>query len=132
MIANSAFLAAMVLVLLVFFLMAQLTFLAPYKRLIVQQYLWVIVWSLVTVFVNLFAFFYAVNRRLFLKDTGRKFATVHDDGERSAEKNNGKRRCASIVSRLEGRCSIQLSYGRMIIAMSSISYGSRPVALLTD
>jgi hypothetical protein len=26
--------------------------------------------------VNLFAFFYAVNRRLFLKDTGRKLAHV--------------------------------------------------------
>ena len=76
MIANSAFLAAMVLVLLVFFLMDQLAFLAPYKRLILQQYLWTIVWTLVAVFVNLFAFFYAVNRRLFLKDTGRKLAHV--------------------------------------------------------
>jgi len=76
MIANSAFLAAMVLILLVFFLMNQLAFLAPYKRLIFQQYLWVIVWSLVTVFVNLFAFFYAITRRLFLKDTGRKLAHV--------------------------------------------------------
>jgi presenilin-like A22 family membrane protease len=76
MIANSAFLAAMVLALLVFSLMDQLAFLAPYKRLILQQYLWVIVWSLVAVFVNLFAFFYAVNRRLFLKDTGRKLAHV--------------------------------------------------------
>jgi hypothetical protein len=34
MIANSAFLAAMVLALLVFSLMDQLAFLAPYKRLI--------------------------------------------------------------------------------------------------
>ena len=76
MIANSAFLAAMVLVLLVFFLMDQLAFLAPYKRLILHEYLWVIVWSLVAVFVNLFAHFYAVNRRLFLKDTGRKLAHV--------------------------------------------------------
>jgi hypothetical protein len=66
----------MVLSLLVFLLMDQLTFLAPYRRLILQQYLWVIVWSLVVVFVNLFAFFYAVNRRLFLKDTGRKLAHV--------------------------------------------------------
>jgi presenilin-like A22 family membrane protease len=76
MIANSAFLAAMVLVLTVFVLMDQLTFLAPYKRLILREYLWVIVWSLVTVFVNLFACFYAINRRLFLKDTGRKLAHV--------------------------------------------------------
>jgi presenilin-like A22 family membrane protease len=76
MIANSAFLAAMVLVLLIFFLMGQLSFLAPYKRFILQQYLWVIVSSLVIIFVNLFALFYAINRRLFLKDTGRKLAHV--------------------------------------------------------
>ena len=76
MIANSAFLAAMVVVLILFVLMDQLSFLAPYRRLIVAQYLWVIVWSLATLFVNLFAFFYTVSRRLFLKDTGRKLAHV--------------------------------------------------------
>jgi hypothetical protein len=76
MIANSAFLAATVLTLLVFFLANQLAFLAPYKRLILQQYLWVILGSLAVVFVNLFAFFYAVSRRLLLKDTGRKLAHV--------------------------------------------------------
>ena len=76
MIANSAFLAAMVIVLLLFVLMDQFSFLAPFKRLIVSQYLWVIVWLLVALFVNLFAFFYTVTRRLFLKDTGRKLAHV--------------------------------------------------------
>lgn len=76
MIANSAVLAAMVLLLLVFALLDQLAFLAPYKRLILQQYLWVILTALVVVFVNLFAVFYAVTRRLFLKDTGRKLAHV--------------------------------------------------------
>ena len=76
MIANSAFLAAMVLVLILFVLMDQLSFLAPYKRLIFAQYLWVIVWVLVATFVNLFALFYTMTRRLFLKDTGRKLAHV--------------------------------------------------------
>jgi hypothetical protein len=76
MMANSAFLAAMVLVLMLFVLMDQLSFLAPYKRLIFTRYLWVIVWALIATFVNLFAFFYTVNRRLFLKDTGRKLAHV--------------------------------------------------------
>ena len=76
MIANSAFLAAMVLVLLLFVLMDQLTFLAPYKRLILAQYVWVMVCLLIALFVNLFAFFYTVTRRLFLKDTGRKLAHV--------------------------------------------------------
>ena len=37
MIANSAFLAAMVLLLVVFVLMDQLAFLAPYKRLILAR-----------------------------------------------------------------------------------------------
>lgn len=76
MIANSAFLAAMVLVLVIFFMMDQLSFLARYRRLILAQYLWVIVWLLVGLFINLFALFYTVTRRLFLKDTGRKLAHV--------------------------------------------------------
>lgn len=76
MIANSAFLAAMVLVLLLFVLMDQFPFIAPFKRLIVSHYLWVIVWLLVALFVNLFAGFYTLARRLFLKDTGRKLAHV--------------------------------------------------------
>jgi hypothetical protein len=76
MIANSAFLAAMVLLLLVFGLMDQLAFLAPYKRLLLTQYLSVIIGSAVVLFVNLFALFYVTGRQLFLKDTGRKLAHV--------------------------------------------------------
>jgi hypothetical protein len=76
MIANSAFLAAMVVLLLLFWVMGQLEFLAPYKHVILPRYLWVIVGSLVVVFLNLFALFYTAARRLFLKDTGRKLAHV--------------------------------------------------------
>jgi len=76
MIANSAFLAAIVLALLVALLGEQLAFLAPYRRLIVQDFLWPMVWALLAIFVNVFALFYAINRRLFLKDTGRKLAHV--------------------------------------------------------
>jgi hypothetical protein len=76
MIANSAFLAAMAVLLLLFLLMDQLSFLIPYKRLIFTRYLWVVVLALLVVFVNLFALFYASSRRLFLKDTGRKLAHV--------------------------------------------------------
>ena len=78
MIANAAFLAAMTLLLLVFLLMEQLSFLVPYRRLIFTTYLWVIVWSAVVVFVNLFVLFYAIARRMFLKDTGRKLAYVDE------------------------------------------------------
>ena len=76
MIANAAFLAAMVLLLLAFSVLGPLEFLAPYKLLIAAQYLWVILGALVIVFLNLFALFYLIARGLFLKETGRKLAHV--------------------------------------------------------
>jgi hypothetical protein len=76
MIANAAFLAAMVLLLLAFSVLGPLEFLAPYKRLIAAQYLWIILGALIIVFLNLFALFYLVARGLFLKETGRKLAHV--------------------------------------------------------
>jgi hypothetical protein len=76
MIANSAFLAAMMLLLIVFVVFGQLEFLAPYKRLIFGEYLWTIIGALVLLFLNLFACFYLAGRALFLKDTGRKLAHV--------------------------------------------------------
>jgi len=76
MIANSAFLAAMVLLLVLFVVLGELEFLAPYKRLIFGQYLWTIVGAVVLLYVNLFACFYLAGRALFLKDTGRKLAHV--------------------------------------------------------
>jgi hypothetical protein len=76
MIANSAVLAAIVLLLLTYELLEQLAFLAPYKRVIFHDYLWMIIGSLVVAFVNLFACFYVITRHLFLKDTGRKLAHV--------------------------------------------------------
>ena len=76
MMANSAFLAAMTLMLLVFAVMGQLEFLAPYRRVIVGQYLWTIVTALGVLFLNLFGCFYLTGRTLFLKETGRKLAHV--------------------------------------------------------
>lgn len=76
MIANSAFLAAMVLLLVLFVILGELEFLAPYKRLIFGQYLWTIVGAIVLLYLNLFAAFYLAGRALFLKDTGRKLAHV--------------------------------------------------------
>lgn len=76
MIANSAFLAAMVLMLIIFGLMDALEFLAPYKRLIFSRHLDVIAGSALVLFLNLFAFFYLAARALFLKETGRKLAHV--------------------------------------------------------
>jgi hypothetical protein len=76
MIANTAFLAAVVLLLLACALLEPLAVLAPYKRLIVERYLGIVIGCLAVVFLNLFAVFYAIARRLFLKDTGRKLAHV--------------------------------------------------------
>ena len=76
MIANSAFLAAMVLMLVTFCIAGQLSFLAPYKHLILRQYGAVIVAALAIAFLNLFAVCYLLTRSLFLKDTGRKLAHV--------------------------------------------------------
>jgi hypothetical protein len=76
MIANCAFLAGMLVLLLLFWVMGQVAFLAPYKHAIFPRDLWVIVGSLVTLFLNLFALLYTASRWLFLKDTGRKLAHV--------------------------------------------------------
>jgi hypothetical protein len=74
--ANSAFLAAMVLLVAGFLLLDQLTFLSRYKRVLLHDYLWVITGFLTVVFVNLVALVYLAGRRLLLKETGRKLAHV--------------------------------------------------------
>ena len=76
MIANSAFLAAMLLLLLVFWLLGAVEFLVPYKRHLMDQYAWFLIGGVAVVFINLFALVYATTRFLFLKDTGRKLAHV--------------------------------------------------------
>lgn len=76
MIANSAFLAGMVLLVAGFFLVQELTFLSPYKHVILDRYLWVLVGAVAVVFANLFAVCYLVGRQVFLKDTGRKLAHI--------------------------------------------------------
>jgi hypothetical protein len=75
-IANCAFLAAMVLLLGAFALLGELEFLAPYKHLVIARYLPAVGWTLAVVFFNLFCMFYLTARVLFLKDTGRKLAHV--------------------------------------------------------
>jgi hypothetical protein len=76
MIANSAFLAAMTLLLILFVLLDQLAFLAPAKRLLIARHLWAIVGTASVLFLNLFAVFYLTARALLLKETGRKLAHV--------------------------------------------------------
>jgi hypothetical protein len=75
-IANAAFVAAMILLLLTLWLMGQLAFLAPFKHVLLERYGGLALAAAGVVFRNLFAWCYAVNRWLFLKDTGRKLAHV--------------------------------------------------------
>lgn len=79
MIANTAFLAVLVLFLLAAWLAGELTFLAPYKRFLFRDYGLGIAGATVAVFVNLHAALYVAARWLFLRDTGHKL--THLDGQ---------------------------------------------------
>jgi hypothetical protein len=74
MIAN-ALLASTVIVLGVgFYLMQVCQFLIPYRHLLFAKYGGALALFGAALFLNLFAGFYMLSRKLFLKDTGRKLA----------------------------------------------------------
>jgi hypothetical protein len=75
-IASSVFVTSIIMLALGFYIVCELKFLAPYRELILHRYGATIGWFLVGAFGNLFAVVYAINRKLFLKDTGRKLAHV--------------------------------------------------------
>jgi Na+/phosphate symporter len=74
MIANALLLTIAVLLAYGFWLMDQLKFMAPYKAAIFNAYGNVLLVSAAVLFLNVFAAFLAINRRFFLKDTGRKLS----------------------------------------------------------
>jgi hypothetical protein len=74
MIGNALILTVAILLALSFWLMGELKFLIPYKAFLFQRYGTPILLFLGVLFVNLFAAAFAVNRRFFLKDTGRKLS----------------------------------------------------------
>ena len=74
MIANSLLLTIAILLAYGFWLMDQLKFMAPYKGVIFNTYGSVILVAVAVLFLNVFAAFLAINRRFFLKDTGRKLS----------------------------------------------------------
>jgi hypothetical protein len=82
MIANALFAAAILVMAVLFFLASSLRFLVPYRYLILHRYAPVIALYLCVVFLNATAFVFALGRRFFLKDTGRKLA--HFDRELNA------------------------------------------------
>jgi len=74
MIANALILTIALLLALGFWLMGELKFLIPYRQILIHQYGTLILAWVAVLFVNLFAAVYAIQRKLFLKDTGRKLA----------------------------------------------------------
>jgi hypothetical protein len=59
-----------------FWLLGELKFLVPYRHILIHQYGGVILLWLAVLFVNVFASIYAIQRKFFLKDTGRKLSHV--------------------------------------------------------
>lgn len=78
MIANALLFTLAILTTCLFWLMGELKFLMPYKRLIFHQYGTMLLAWLGMLFVNLFAAIYWIQRKFFLKDTGRKLRHIDD------------------------------------------------------
>lgn len=82
MIANALLVTVAILLALAFWLMSELKFLIPYKHILLDRYGPTLLGGFVVLFVNLFAGIYALERKLFLKDSGRKLS--HMDHQVSA------------------------------------------------
>lgn len=76
MIRSSAFMAVVVVAAGIIWLLGELDFLAPHRSQILKNYGYLIGAFLGMFTVNLFGLILTINRRLFLRDTGRKLAHV--------------------------------------------------------
>ena len=74
--ANAFFAATVVLLLLGSYLLRECTFLIPFRQVLYHHYGGRIAGFAALLFFNLFAGFYLVTRKLFLKDTGKKLRHV--------------------------------------------------------
>ena len=74
MIGNAILATTVIFVALTLFLMQECQFLIPYRHLLFVKYGAHLAVFAGVLFVNLFAAFYLLGRKLFLKDTGRKLA----------------------------------------------------------
>ena len=74
MIANALIVTIALLLALGFWLMGELKFLVPYRNVLLHQCRGVLLLWFTALFVNIFAALYALQRRFFLKDTGRKLS----------------------------------------------------------
>ena len=76
MVANTLIVTVALLLALGFWLLGELRFLIPYRHILLEQYGKVLLLWLSVLFVNVFAAVYAIQRKFFLKDTGRKLSHV--------------------------------------------------------
>ena len=74
MVANALLIAIAVMLAIGFTLMDQLKFFIPFKIVIWRAYSTYILAYVAVLFVNVFAAAFVLNRKFFLKDTGRKLA----------------------------------------------------------
>lgn len=72
MTANALITTIALLLALGFWLMGELRFLIPYRPVLIHLYGRVILFSIAVLFLNLFAAIFFLQRKFFLKDTGRK------------------------------------------------------------
>jgi len=75
-ISSAIFVASIIVMACGLYVVGELKFLAPYRLLILHRYGAAIGWFTAALFFNLFAVVYAINRKVFLKDTGKKLAHV--------------------------------------------------------
>ena len=76
MVRTSLFLSVAITAALSMWLLGELSFLAHYRGMILQRYGKVLAAFALVFTTNLFGAILAINRRLFLRDTGRKLAHV--------------------------------------------------------
>ena len=74
MIANALIVTIALLLALGFWLMGELRFLIPYRHVLLHQHGMALLLWCAMLFINVFAAVYAIQRKFFLKDTGRKLS----------------------------------------------------------
>ena len=79
MITNAIFAAAVCLLAAMLYVLQECTFLVPYRHLIWEKYVGIVVGFAGLLLVNLIAFFYLLVRKVLLKDTGQKLAHLEKD-----------------------------------------------------
>ena len=76
MASNALLLTTAVLLALGFWLLGEVRFLIPYRQILFHQYGQTLLLWVAILFVNVFAGVYALERKFFLKDTGRKLSHI--------------------------------------------------------